>query len=143
MTVPDLETPEPPEPVQAYVISFERLRELKRSALAMIADRRPAACPSRLSPDNELTDVQELVDEIAEYSSDDEDFIRSEMPVQEILFRLLLIRRNQPTPLYDLHYELTENWSTPMRPINLTEEGLIRVLEADTYYGFHRLDLVE
>ena len=78
----------------------------------------------------------ELVDEIAEYSVKDADYIRSGMPLQEIVFRILLGRRNEPTPLRDLHYELTERWSTPMRPINITEEGLERILDGDTFYGF-------
>ena len=62
------------------------------------------------------------------------------MPIQEIVFRLLLTRRNTPTLLSDLHYELTEKWSTPVRPINITENGLARILNSDTYYGFVRLE---
>ena len=143
MTTPEQETPEQPELALWYQVSFERLGELKRSAVAVVADRRPPTCPSRQLPDHELTDVQKLVDEIADHSGDDEDFIRTEMPIQEIVFRLLLSRRNQPTPLYDLHYELTEKWSTPVRPINITEEGLSRILAADTYYGFVTVDAAE
>ena len=36
------------------------------------------------------------------------------------------------------HYE-TETWSTPVHPVNVSEEGLQRVLDADTYYGFARV----
>jgi hypothetical protein len=62
------------------------------------------------------------------------------MPIQEIVFRILLARRNQPTKLHDLHYELTEKWATPIRPINVTEVGLRRILDRDTYYGFAQED---
>jgi hypothetical protein len=61
------------------------------------------------------------------------------MPIQEIVFRILLSRRNAPTPLHELHYELTERWATPMRPINISEAGLGRILDADTYYGFAQI----
>jgi hypothetical protein len=123
-----------------YYISFERLDELHRSAVAVLAARRGPSSPSRLKPDNELSDPQELVDEIAEHDAREQDFIHPNMPIQEIVFRILLARRNQPTQLSDLHYELTEKWATPIRPINVTAAGLRRVLDSDTYYGFAQQD---
>ena len=58
------------------------------------------------------------------------------MPLQEIVFRTLLLRGEEPMPLSELHAELTEKWSTPIRPITLTVAGLGRVLESDVFYGF-------
>ncbi len=142
MTSPEPETPEQseetvqPEESRLYRISFERLAELKRSAVLLLAERRPPSCPSLQRPDQELSDPQELVDEIAQYCGDEEGFIHINMAIQEIVFRTLLTLRNRPTSLHDLHYELTERWSTPIRPINVTEDGLRRILEADYYYGF-------
>jgi hypothetical protein len=83
-----------------------------------------------------LTDPQALIDEIAEYCAGEEEFIRPQMALQEIVFRILLRRGNQPISLQELHYELTERWATPKRPINVTPAGLRRILEADGYYGF-------
>ena len=140
MTTPEQETIEQPEPVFLYQIGFDRIAELNRSVIAIVADRRPQSAPSRKNPDSELTDAKKLVDEIASYCADDDNFIRTEMPIQEIVFRLLLTRRNTPTLLSDLHYELTERWSTPVRPINITENGLARILDSDTYYGFVKLE---
>lgn len=122
-----------------YQVSFERLAQLKRSAVQLLAARRPPTCPSRAKPDHELSDPQELVSEIADHYADEEGFIRSELPVQEMIFRVLLTRSNEPTALRDLHYEVTERWSTPIRPIILTEKGLERILDADTYYGFSKI----
>ena len=133
------ETPEPPKPPAQYQISFERLAQLKRSPLTLFADRRPASSPSRQKPDHELTDIKKLVTEIARFSKGEANFIMTEMPIQEIVFRILLTRRNVPTLLSDLHYELTERWATPVRPINLSQDGLGKILDADTYYGFARL----
>jgi len=93
-----------------------------------------------LKPDQELSDPQALIDEIAEYAARDEEFIRSQMALQEIVFRILLRRGNQAASLQELHYELTERWATPTRPINVTLVGLRRILEADTYYGFAPVD---
>ena len=140
MTTPEQEIIDQPEIALLYQISFERLAELRRSPIAIMADRRPKSAPSRKKPDSELPDAKKMVDEIASYCADDDDFIRTEMPIQEIVFRLLLTRRNTPTLLSDLHYELTEKWSTPVRPINITEAGLVRILDSDTYYGFARVE---
>ena len=139
MTEPQLDAVEQTEENYSYIISFERLEELNRSALQLVAERRGPSFPSRDKPDHELTDVRALVDEIAERYTEEEGFIRTEMPIQEIVFRILLTRRNQPTPLRDLHYELTERWATPVRPINVSELGLRRILDADTHYGFARV----
>jgi len=140
MTTPEEETIEQSEAPSVYQISFDRISELKRSAVAMMADRRPPTSPSRKNPDTELPDAKKLVDEIASHCADDENFILTDMPIQEIVFRLLLTRRNSPTLLSDLHYELTEKYSTPVRPISVTEKGLSRILDSDTYYGFARVE---
>lgn len=136
---PEEEVVEAPEPL-LFSINFARLTELKRSAIMLLAARRVPTCPSLDLPDSELTDPQKLVNEIADHYEDSDGFITSEMTIQEILFRTLLTRRNAPTLLSDLHYELTERWSTPVRPINVTEDGLRIILESDNYYGFATVD---
>ena len=139
MTDPEPDSQEQAEENYLYFVSFERLEELNRSPLMLVAERRGPSFPSREKPDNELTNVQVLLDEIAEHHTEEEGFIRTDMPIQEIVFRILLTRRNQPTRLRDLHYELTERWATPVRPINISELGLRRILDADTHYGFARV----
>ena len=122
-----------------YYISFDRLEGLRRSPVALVADRRVESCPSMLTPLHELDDPQALIEEIAEHCGDGEDFIHSNMAVQEIVFRTLLANGNKPMSLEALHYELTERWSTPLRPITLAVESLESVLDADDYYGFSRV----
>lgn len=60
------------------------------------------------------------------------------MPIQEIVFRTMLARRNEPIPLVELHRALTERWSTPVRPIHVSQKSLGRILDSDDYYGFAR-----
>ncbi len=138
MTVPSPEDSQLQEESPLYYISFERIAELKRSAVTLLAERRGPMVPSRMKADHELDDPQELLEEIADYSATEEDFINSNMSIQEIVFRTLLARRNQPTTLTELHYELTERWSTPLRPISVSQRNLQRILDSDTYYGFAR-----
>ena len=126
-----------------YRISFARLAELERDAVTLLAARRGRSAPSLVQADHELDDPQALLEEIAEFTAPEEDFIHSNLPVQEILFRTLLARRNEPMALDDLCHELTERWSAPDRPINLTPQSLQRILDNDHYYGFAREELEE
>ncbi len=136
MTISDPEIAEETlEPV-LYYISFERIEQLNRSPVAIVAARRGPSCPSLLQPEHELTDPKKLVGEIAKYCSDEPGFVRHDMPIQEMVFRMLLLRGNKPTLLEELHYDLTEKWASPTRPISISQENLNRVLVSDTFYGF-------
>ena len=130
------EQPEQENPL--FLISVDRLKSLERSPVHLIAGRLTAESPSKSKSIAEMGDVKALIREISQNYKNDSNFIRSEMPMQEILFRTLLARNNRPMSLTDLHYELTERWATPMRPIVITEERLLRILDSDTYYGFAR-----
>ena len=121
-----------------FMVSVDRLAKLERSPVHLIAGRLASNSPSKSKPVNELGDVKGLIREISQNYKNDSDYIRSDMPVQEIVFRTLLARNNRPMSLVDLHYELTEKWATPIRPIVITEERLLRILDNDIYYGFAR-----
>jgi len=141
MTTPDPQTePQVDEQTETptFLISVDRLKQLERSPVHLVAGRLTSNSPSKAKPMKDLDDVKALIREIAQNFKNDPDFIRSDMPVQEIIFRTLLARGNRPMSLTDLHYELTERWASPIRPIVITEERLLRVLDNDTYYGFAR-----
>jgi len=136
--VPEEETPEEENP--RYEVSFVRLQELQRSPVPIIAGRLTANSPSKSKPLSEMPEAKALVREIAKNHGGDPEFIRSDMPIQEIIFRTLLAGGNKPILLTDLHYELTERWATPIRPIVVSRERLIRIMDTDTYYGFVRVN---
>ena len=129
---------EPARENPLFLISVDRLAKLERSPLHLVAGRLATSSPSKSKTIEELGDVKSLIREISQNYKNDETFIRSDMPGQEIVFRTLLARNNRPMSLADLHYELTEKWATPIRPIVITEERLLRILDNDTYYGFAR-----
>ena len=119
-----------------YRFSLERLEELNRSPIPLLLARLNTTCPSFGKTPAEIADPSDLVKEIRTHCAEDTEFIQSAMPLQEIVFRTLLLRGEEPMPLTELHAELTEKWSTPIRPITLTVSGLARVLESDVFYGF-------
>lgn len=126
-----------------YRFSLERLEELNRSAIPLLLARLSTACPSFGKTPAEIADPTDLIREIRTHCADDTEFIQSAMPLQEIVFRTLLLQGGEPMPLSDLHAELTEKWSTPIRPITLTVSGLARVLDNDEFYGFAAIPVEE
>ena len=126
-----------------YQFSLERLEELNRSPIPLLLARLTTACPSFGKTPSEIGDASDLIREIRGNCADDTEFIQSAMPLQEIVFRTLLLQGGEPMLLSDLHAELTEKWSTPIRPITLTESGLARVLDNDVFYGFAAIPVEE
>ena len=126
-----------------YRFSLERLEELNRSPIPLLLARLTTACPSFGKTPAEIADPSDLVKEIRAHCAGDSEFIQSPMPLQEIVFRMLLLQGGEPVPLSELHAELTEKWSTPIRPISLTASGLARVLDSDVFYGFAAIPVEE
>ena len=126
---------ESPYTGRQFHISIARLEGLNRSAVHLFHSRLTEDCPSYGLPVSDL-DASNLLREIQQNHSQDEDFIRHDMPIQEILFRTLLSHGNEPMTLGNLHRELTQRWSNAIRPISIDENRLLRVLQADDYYGF-------
>ena len=58
------------------------------------------------------------------------------MPIKEMIFRILLTSKNKPRTIGNLHKLLTRTWSTPVKPITLSQSSLVKVIELDDYYGF-------
>ena len=124
------------EQSQYYHVNIDRIKGLNRSPIAIIAARRGPSCPSLLESNQDSLNPTKIMAEIAKYCADEPGYIRNDMPIQEMIFRILLLRNNKPTSLEDLHSDLTETWANPTRPINISLAGLRRILMADDYYGF-------
>jgi len=128
---------------QEYRVSLDRLAELNRSAAPLLVARLTSACPSYGNPASVADDPVALLAEIRANCGDDPDYIRQSLPLQEIVFRTLLLADDQTLTLRELHYELTERWSSPIRPITVTVSGLARILDSDEFYGFESVALPE
>ncbi len=126
-----------------YRFSLERLEELNRSPVPLLLARLNTACPSYGKTPADIANPADLVDEISAHCGDDDNFINPSMPLQEILFRTLLVQAGEPMTLADLHEELTERWSSPVRPITVTVGGLARILDNDEFYGFAAVPVAE
>ena len=126
-----------------YRFNLDRLAELNRSPIPLLLARLSRPCPSYGKAASEIDDPNTLIAEIRVNCSDDPDFIRQSMPLQEIVFRTLLLADDQTMTLGEIHRELTERWSSPIRPISVTVAGLARILDSDVFYGFDPIALPE
>ena len=126
-----------------YRFNLDRLDELNRSALPLLLARTNTDCPSHGKTPAEIGDPAVLLAEIRTHCAEDSDFIRQSMPLQEIVFRTLLLAEDQTLTLGELHREVTERWSSPIRPITVTVSGLARILDSDVFYGFDAVSLPE
>lgn len=126
-----------------YRFSLERLGELNRSPAPLLLARLNAACPSYGKTPADIADPAGLIEEIRSHCTGDDNFIRNSLPLQEIVFRTLLLNGGEPMTLGELHREVTERWSTPIRAITVTVAGLARVLDSDSFYGFALVSPVE
>ena len=132
----------PPESLE-YRFSLERLGELNRSPAPLLLARLNTACPSYGKTPADIADAADLIEEIRRHCADDDNFIRNSLPLQEIVFRTLLLNGGEPMTLGELHREVTERWSTPIRAITVTVAGLARILDSDSFYGFALASPVE
>ena len=122
-----------------YVIDPERTAELNRSLDMLLLSRRCPSCKARLEGQPQKASAADQIKEIAKCCADQEGFIRPEMPLQEIVFRTLLAGGNEPVGLERLHHLIIDELYTPINPRSVPLNGLKRVLDTDSYYGFRQV----
>ena len=126
-----------------YRFSLERLAELSRSPVPLLLARLNTACPSYGKTPADVDNPNKLNAEIRAHCADDPNFIRQSMPLQEIVFRTLLLADDQTMTLGAIHNDLSERWSSPIRPITVTVAGLSKILDNDVFYGFELIPAPE
>ena len=126
-----------------YRFSPDRLAELNRAPVPLLLARLTTGCPSYGKTVADINSVDTLIAELRGHCAGDTDFIRQSMPLQEIVFRTLLLDADSKMTLGQLHQELTERWSSAIRPITVTLSGLARILDNDEFYGFAAIPVAE
>ena len=138
----DMEIQEPETPVEEVpycIVDEAKLAQVGRSLAAILLSRRCSSCTERLEASGEALSAEAHIKEIGECCATKEGFIRPDMPMQEIVFRSLLVAGNKPTSVERLHFLVTEEYYTPMNPRSITAVGLKRVLDSDVFYGFKQV----
>jgi len=123
----------------SYVVDPARCADFGRSIEDMLLARRCPKCQEEAVNGASLREVDVQVQGIVECCSKQDGYIQSEMPLQEIAFRVILSRGNNPVGLAELHDVVAERWATPTSPKNISPEGMRRILNRDRYYCFREV----
>lgn len=120
----------------SYVINIGKEAEVNRALGVILLTHRCNDCRKELVKESKVQSDKEHISRISKCCSRKDGFIDPQMPIQEIIFRLLLAGGNKAMKLNQLHYLLTEEWATPMNPKNIYVADLRKILARDNYYGF-------
>lgn len=125
-----------------FVIDPERLVARGRSLKILLLHRRCATCWVSLLQEGEKgleIEVEEHWEKIASHCSRSSDFLQSEQPLMEAVFRVLLGNGKRPMTLQAISQALLERWSDPTSPRTPSPRKLYRMLLADTFYGINQV----
>jgi len=121
-----------------FAIDPDRLAASGRSLQLLLLHRRCASCWGTIiqEPAQGLAiEVDEHLERIVNHCSLSPEFIRSEMPVMEAVFRVLLSNDREPMTVEAIYEALRERWSNPTNPRTPPPDKLYRMLMVDTFYG--------
>ena len=124
------------EIVYEYKIDAARMEQLNRSLNISLLSHRCPNCKAKIAEAGVVPPADKQIKEMVKCCVKREDFIKPEMPLQEIVFRTILAAGNKPVRLEVLHDAVTERWYSPINPRNIDAEKLKAILDNDVYYGF-------
>ena len=108
---------------------------MDRSLSLLIAGRRCYACQQA---DEEQppaqSDVQSYIDCITEHCGQTSDYLLADTALKEALFRVLLVRGNEPVTAEEISLVLTEKWALTPYPRDISPRVIQRLLDHSESY---------
>ena len=105
------------------------------SIKAFILDRIKGKLPETLVVGKTKKDNQSFFEVVATKCQKEKEFLNSELPILELIFRILLLRKNNPTKMKELYRVISEELATPYRPMTISMKQLIYQIVVDNYYS--------
>ena len=130
----------------SFRIDPERLAAQGRSFQLLLLHRRCVSCWGGMvqrSDGGHGIKAAEHLKQIAKHCSAAPDFIHSEMPLMEGIFRLLLTNGLKPMTTQEIYEAMQERWVDPVNPRIPSPEGVYRTLRSDAFYGISEVDSKE
>ncbi|MEE8443634.1 MAG: hypothetical protein V3S37_07785 [Dehalococcoidia bacterium] len=122
----------------SYKIDPKTMTAQGRSLQLLLLHRRCATCWGTLiqEPAQGMNiDAAKHIERIARHCSTAPDFIHSELPVMEAVFRILLSNGNKSMTLESIYETLRERWLDSTTPRTPLPEKLYRLVSHDAFYG--------
>ncbi len=133
-TDPDIAS-ETPASDRKYAIDFKAIEAEGRSAAFLVASRCCWQCQQVIGEQPELSsDLKYLMSQIKSDCSQRADYLLPGTPLTEAIFRLLVATGNKPLTVQQISEQLSAAWASVIYMKDLSEELLIRLLEAENDY---------
>ena len=116
-------------------ISVESFESKGLSIKAFILDRIKSKLPDNLVIGKTKKDNHSFFEIIASKCQKEKEFLNSELPILELIFRILLLRKNNPTKMKELYRVISDELATPYRPMTISMVQLISQISRDNYYS--------
>ena len=115
-----------------YFIDPERAEASRRSLPVLVANRLCYMCRQGYEDDQiVVADSQDFIDLIVGHCSNEQDFLLSDTPMKEAIFRILLANSNEPMDAEEISADLSSRW--PMTRIT-SADVIQRLLDNSDYY---------
>ena len=116
-------------------ISVKDFESKGSSIKAFVLDRIKSKLPVELGIGKTKKDNQSFFDVVASKCEKEKEFLDSELPILELIFRILLLKKNNPTKIKELHRVIADELATPYRPMTVSMEQLMSQINHDSYYS--------
>ena len=123
----------------SYFVDAKTAESEYRSIEGVLAARLCTACTGE-NGEKSSSAAPGYIKQIFRCCSKKEGFIDPAMPLQEIVFRVILKGGNKPMKLSAIHHVLAEEWALPTHPMNMGVGALKQILDRDEFYGISALD---
>ena len=120
-----------------FSLSPDFIEAAGRSFDAMVDQRLCGAARRRAQEDGDSASALEL---IRRYCGSQHDYLSSDLPIMEALFRLFLLQGNQPATIGTIREWADDYPAHADRLRYISDESLMTLLTRDRYYGFRPVD---
>ena len=101
----------------------------------MISDRRCYMCCKSSEEEGSHFDIDSVLNSITSCCCDKEDYLLSDRPIKESLFRVILMNDNNPITLEEIHGILTTKWALAPYPRDISIKLLKNLIDNAHEYG--------
>ena len=118
-----------------YRIDPDAAEASGRLLSVLVASRRCYTCQQGFDEDEVVaTDPQVFIDQVAAHCSGQPDYLLTDTPMKEAVFRVLLAHNNGPMDSGQISAVLSEKWAMTPSPRSTSPEVVQRLLDNSEYY---------
>ena len=127
------------QPEQRWYIDVEWYQANNRSFVTLAQTCLCSKCKKRLQKKQLVMSAPEIITNIQDCCAKEPEFINSELPILESVFRLFLANGNQPLSLEEIENQLGEKRRGDIYRTSVN--SLPRLFSSDQYYGFRQAEI--